>query len=168
MELYIRIKDGQPFEHPIFGDNFCQAFPNVDTNNLPAEFARFVRVEPPKLGPYEKNQTVSYQFVDGVWTDVFACEQMTDAEKIEKQNIVKAIWEQAKFDSCQYLSLSASHNSSFRCHLSCTGDHSATPITSWVFDEVTCSFVPPTPYPTDDKTYRWDEPTTSWVEVTNV
>jgi len=33
---------------------------------------------------------------------------------------------------------------------------------SWIFDEDSCSFKPPVPYPTDGKKYRWDEPTTSW------
>ena len=37
---------------------------------------------------------------------------------------------------------------------------------SWVFNETTCSFDPPTPYPNDDKLYSWDESSTSWVEVT--
>ena len=37
---------------------------------------------------------------------------------------------------------------------------------SWVFNEEACSFDPPTPYPTDGKVYKWDEPTTSWIEVT--
>ena len=41
MELFIQIRNGQPFEHPIFGDNFRQAFPDVDVDNLPPEFARF-------------------------------------------------------------------------------------------------------------------------------
>jgi hypothetical protein len=36
---------------------------------------------------------------------------------------------------------------------------------SWVFDEDSCSFKPPVPRPTDGKTYRWDEPTTSWILV---
>tara|TARA_R110002126_G_scaffold161584_1_gene309465 strand:- start:47 stop:367 length:321 start_codon:yes stop_codon:yes gene_type:complete len=81
MELYIRLQNGEPFEHPILGDNFRQVFPDVDANNLPPEFARFVRVSPPKLGVYEKNQTVSYELVDGVYTDVFSCEQMTEEEK---------------------------------------------------------------------------------------
>jgi hypothetical protein len=92
MELYIRIKDGQPFEHPIFRDNFRQAFPNIDTNNLPADFAPFVRVEPPAVGPYEKSRTVSYQLVDGVYTDVFLIEQMTDEEIAAKQQAVKDSW----------------------------------------------------------------------------
>jgi hypothetical protein len=138
MELFIRIQNGQPFEHPIFGDNFRQAFPDVDTNNLPAGFARFVRVQAPVVGPYEKNQTVSYQLIDGVYTDVFACEQMTTEEVTAKQQAVKDAW--------------AANNG----------------FTSWTFNETTCMFEAPTPRPADDKFYRWDEPTTSWVEVTNV
>ena len=102
MELFIRIKDGQPFEHPILGDNFRQAFPHVDTNNLPPEFARFVRIEPPTLGVYEKNQTVSYQLVDDVWTDVFSCEQMTQEERKEKQDLVKASPFALKFPSWSF------------------------------------------------------------------
>jgi hypothetical protein len=72
MELFICIKDGQPFEHPIFGDNFCQAFPNVDTNNLPPEFARFERIERPTLGIYEIMvlDQPTYELVDGVCKDV--------------------------------------------------------------------------------------------------
>jgi len=38
------------------------------------------------------------------------------------------------------------------------------PYASWVLDEATCLWNAPTPMPTDDKRYRWDEPTTSWVE----
>lgn len=99
MELFIRIKDGQPFEHPIFGDNFRQAFPDVDVNNLPPEFARFERVEPPSIGAYEKNQTVSYQLVGGVYTDVFSVEQMTAEEIAAKQQFVKDEWAQHGFTS---------------------------------------------------------------------
>ena len=40
---------------------------------------------------------------------------------------------------------------------------------SWTLNETSCIWEPPTPYPTGtDKFYRWNEPTTSWVEVTNV
>ena len=99
MELFIRIKDGAPFEHPIMAGNFRQAFPDVDTENLPAGFARFVRIAPPVLGAYEKNQTVSYQLVDGVYTDVFTCEQMTAAEITAKQQAVKDSWANNGFAS---------------------------------------------------------------------
>ena len=54
MELYIQIRNGQPFEHPIFGDNFRQAFPGIDVDNLPPEFAVFQRVPQNVMpGPFE-------------------------------------------------------------------------------------------------------------------
>lgn len=37
---------------------------------------------------------------------------------------------------------------------------------SWTLNEDTCLWDAPTPYPNDGKKYRWDEETTSWVEVT--
>ena len=40
------------------------------------------------------------------------------------------------------------------------------PYPSWVLNEETCLWGAPTPMPTDDKTYIWDETTTSWKELT--
>lgn len=136
MELFIRIKDGQPFEHPIFGDNFRQAFPEVDTNNLPPEFARFERIEPPIVGVYEVIET-AYERDGNIYKDVHHVRAMTDIEKLERQDSVKAGWAQHGF-------------------------------ASWIFDEATCSFAPPVDRPVDGKPYRWDEPTVSWMEITNV
>jgi len=39
------------------------------------------------------------------------------------------------------------------------------PYASWLLDETTCLWNPPTPMPQDNKRYTWDEPTTSWVET---
>ena len=36
---------------------------------------------------------------------------------------------------------------------------------SWVFNETTCQWDAPTPYPDDGNVYDWDESTTSWVKV---
>ena len=134
MELYIRIKDGQPFEHPIFKDNFQQAFPKIDTNNLPSEFARFERIEQPVIGVYDIYEGVTYEWEGNIVKDVHHARAMTAEEKIAKQNAVKAAWAENGF-------------------------------ASWVFDEETCSFKPPIPYPDDGKPYRWDEETTSWVGI---
>jgi hypothetical protein len=41
------------------------------------------------------------------------------------------------------------------------------PYSSWVFDEATLVWSSPIPYPTDGKTYYWNEPTVSWVEVSH-
>ena len=40
------------------------------------------------------------------------------------------------------------------------------PYPSWVLNEDTCLWGAPTPMPTDDKFYEWDETTTSWKELT--
>jgi hypothetical protein len=40
------------------------------------------------------------------------------------------------------------------------------PYPSWTLNEDTCRWTPPTQRPTDGKVYRWNESTTSWVEVT--
>jgi hypothetical protein len=85
MELYISIVNGQPFEHPIFGDNFKQAFPEIDVNNLPPEFSRFERIEPPTLGLYEVYEGVTYAWVDGIVKDVHHVRPMTEEEIIAKQ-----------------------------------------------------------------------------------
>jgi len=138
MELFIRIKDGQPFEHPIFADNFREAFPDVDTNNLPEGFAKFVRVEPPELSPYETYGGCEYKLVGDAYTDVHNVVAMTPEQVEQKKTERKNQW---------------AANGGFA---------------SWVFNDATCWFEAPTPYPTDGKNYQWDEPTTSWVEVTNV
>lgn len=84
MNLYIRLIDGQPFEHPILEDNFKAAFPHVDVDNLPPEFARFERVTAPVIGMFEVYEGVSYQFVNGVYTDVHHVRQMNETETAAK------------------------------------------------------------------------------------
>jgi len=40
------------------------------------------------------------------------------------------------------------------------------PYASWLLNNTTWTWEAPTTYPTDGKPYKWDEPTTSWIEVT--
>lgn len=40
------------------------------------------------------------------------------------------------------------------------------PYASWVLNNDSCIWEAPTAMPDDDNTYRWDEETTAWVEVT--
>lgn len=133
MKLYIRIVNGEIFEHPIFEDNFMQAYPDIDINNLPPEFAVFERVPRPELNVYEVYEGVTYAFKEDsyVVTDVHEVRQMTDEEKTELQNKTKDQWESdVGFDS-------------------------------WVFNEELCRFDPPVPYP-EDGNYYWDEESISW------
>ena len=39
------------------------------------------------------------------------------------------------------------------------------PYASWVLNETTCRWDAPTPYPTDDKRYSWNEEQLAWVEI---
>ena len=39
------------------------------------------------------------------------------------------------------------------------------PFESWLLDEETCLWEAPTPYPSDDKIYTWDEEAQTWSEV---
>ena|ERR1700744_2027237 len=40
------------------------------------------------------------------------------------------------------------------------------PYSSWILDESTCKWNPPTPYPSEVGTYVWDESTVSWKSLT--
>lgn len=42
----------------------------------------------------------------------------------------------------------------------------AKPFPSWLLNEATCLWEPPVQQPQDEKSYRWDEQTVNWVEVT--
>jgi hypothetical protein len=165
MELYIRIKDGQPFRNPIMGDNFRQAFPDVDTNNLPPEFARFERIERPTLGIYEimVSDQPTYELVDGVYKDVWHIRAMTAEEKTARQQAVITA-----FNSREQ----------------------ASNWSTWTFDEATCTMQPPIPRPefiegvlvmwcgadnnwkeaparpVDDNQYKFDFFAWNWVEIT--
>ena len=132
MNLYIRIVDGEIFEHPIVEENMIMAFPDVDLNNLPPEVCKFERYEAPELGVYEKNQLVTYVRDGDICRDVWSCETMTDEEKIEKQNIVK-----------EAFAISPNYE-------------------SWTFNEEICAFEAPVNYPSDGKAYQWNEANQLW------
>lgn len=40
------------------------------------------------------------------------------------------------------------------------------PFNSWVLNETSCKWEAPSAMPSDGKQYRWDEDTTSWLEIT--
>lgn len=98
MELFIQIRDGIPHQHPIIGVNFKQAFPEVDTDNLPSNFARFERVPPPVPEVYEVVDGPVYQWVNGIVKDVWTVRPMTEAErKIKTQELIDGAYEMCNF-----------------------------------------------------------------------
>lgn len=133
MNLYIEIdSSGNPINHPAFEDNLIQAF-----GGIPAHWEPFTRVEMPIPTVYQVLDSAepTYQKVNGVWADVWALRDMTDAEKTAKQESVKNFWE--------------------------TRDQ-ASNWSAWTFDETTCTFVPPISRPTDGQQYFWQGTTNSW------
>lgn len=133
MRLYIQIKDGKPFGHPITEDNLLAAFPGIDLNNLPSSFATFHKHDMPDIGPYEIYKNSEYVLSNGVVEEVHYVESMTPEQKSLKQQETIETWAMRPGWS------------------------------SWVFDETTCTFKPPIPVPDDGNKYRWDEPTTRWI-----
>jgi len=73
-KLFIRLVNGQPYEHPITEQNVKQAFPHIDIDNLPADWVPFKRIpiEDVNLerGVYERLDA-RYEMRDGVVQDVW-------------------------------------------------------------------------------------------------
>ena len=85
MKLFIQIRDGQPFEHPILADNFFQVFPNASESNLPEGFAKFEKLDPPAIDMFEVFDHSVYEMQsDGVVREIWAVRRMTDEEKAAK------------------------------------------------------------------------------------
>lgn len=156
MNLYIETENGQIKNHPAFEDNLIQAFGSV-----PEHWEPFVRIKAPRIDLYQvfDDPKVTYEKVDGVWTDVFHVRDMTAEEKVVVQQQAKDAW----------ASLPDRDNFS-----------------AWVFDETICMYKPPIPrpegryfwqgttnswvarpeYPTDGKQYKIDFVSGTWVEIT--
>jgi hypothetical protein len=136
MKLYIQTENGQTVNHPAFEHNLIEAFGGV-----PDHWKPFVRVERPTLGVYEvlESQDAAYEFIDGVWTDVWFVRPMTDEEIAAKQQAVIDAW--------------ALIPNAFN-------------FTAWVLDEATLRMVPPIPRPVEDgKIFRWSGADNNWKEA---
>jgi hypothetical protein len=136
MKLYIQTENGQPVNHPALEENLLQAF-----GVIPDNWIAFERIERPQIGVYDlfDQDYPEYQLDGGVYKDVWLIRPMNELEKTAKQQVVKDRWD----------SLPNREN-----------------FTAWVFDEVTCSYIPPVPRPDDGKLYQWDGAVNNWIEVT--
>lgn len=167
MRLFIQIRDGQPFEHPILDENMREAYPHIDQNNLPDTFAEFIRVPPPVLGHFEVYEGVTYEKVGDYYTDVHHVRQMTEAEKADKIQAMKPgdnwRWDEEKL---RWLApLMPTTGGPWRFDIQAGDWVIATepPFPSWVLRDDGLVYVAPVPRPQDGQRYRWDEPTLSWV-----
>ena len=142
MKLYIKIKDGIPDGHPMIEENILSAFPNVDLNNLPDNWAEFKRIEVPIYGIYELHDGTEYELdpATGVWQDKHTIREMTESEKLAKQELIKSQW----------------------------ANEPVAAFTSWIFDPDKCAYQPPVlpPEKTDDvPEWLWYEAELKWVPM---
>lgn len=91
-EFVIKIENNNPVGHPIAKENFAQAFPDANLNNLPQGFAFFERVPRPLLGPYEVHESTTYAWSGNKVVDVHNIRAMTAEEKLKQQNFTKSVW----------------------------------------------------------------------------
>lgn len=111
MNLYIEIENGQPKNHPALENNLIQVF-----GLIPEHWHPFTRVERPGLLPYQifNSEESTYQKVNDTWTDVWNIRDMTNEEKLAKQQRIKDSWILAPNDMHE----------------------------SWIFNEETCRYEP--------------------------
>lgn len=81
-DMFIRLENGQPVDHPIMGTNFRRAFPHIDPENPGPDFAKFVRVSRKEAaGKYEVVVGgPTYQWDGDVVKDVWEIRDMTPEE----------------------------------------------------------------------------------------
>ncbi len=79
MKLYIQIENNTPINHPATEENLLLVF-----GNIPNNWATFNRVITPTVSHFESYLGCSYEFIDGVYTDVHHVKKMTFEEINEK------------------------------------------------------------------------------------
>lgn len=157
LELYIQIRDGQPYEHPIFGENFKEAFSDIDVNNLPADrFAKFIRVAQPAIDAYEVYEGVTYEWVDGIVKDVHHVRPMTDEERAAKTAELEAEATKTHLALINVLNTALTNETDELGQsllLDCLTAHEA-----WVLESVNPITPPFPPFPMKDESGNWIAP----------
>jgi len=170
MKLFIKVKNGEPVDHPIAEENFVLAFPEVDPENLPPEFARFIRVPQPVLDRFEVYEGVTYEWNGSAFTDVHHVRPMSSAEREEVIARIKAArpneswtWDE---EGIKWLPPQRpTTGGPWRFNRVALDWVIATepPFPSWTVSEDGTHYVAPISKPQDGNRYRWDEPTLSWI-----
>lgn len=155
-ELYIQIRDGKPFEHPIFADNFRDAFPDIDVNNLPETFAKFVRIPQPSIGMYEVYEGVSYEWDGPIVKDVHHVRPMTEEERSACISELEVVANQMHLDRiafCNHMLAEEADEIAQTLWLDCLTAHE-----NWVLASVNPITPRFPPFPLKDENGAWSAP----------
>ena len=88
MILFIKVINGQTVDHPVLLENLMQVFGHVPSDYLP-----FTKSEWPDVGVYQVHEGVTYDLIGNQCFEKHHVRDFTEAEKIQKQNQVKADWQ---------------------------------------------------------------------------
>ena len=80
-ELYIRVQNGKPVDHPVTGWNLRMIYPDASEDNIPKGFERFTRIPPPTLELYQVLEGVVYEKSNYGWHDRYIVRDMNEDEK---------------------------------------------------------------------------------------
>jgi hypothetical protein len=88
MNLYIEVENNLPKNHPAFENNLIEAF-----GNIPDNWVLFNRIDIPLVGVYEIYEGVTYELINGAYTDVHHVRSMTTKEIEAKKSATVTAWE---------------------------------------------------------------------------
>lgn len=88
MELLIKVENGKTVDHPIAKENLIYFYPDLDVNNPPEGYAKFVRKSYPELSLIQSLESTEYvidselseQSNTVVWTDKYNIRELTQEE----------------------------------------------------------------------------------------
>jgi hypothetical protein len=92
MRCFIRVVEGNPFEHPYTAENLSQLIKDFDPDNPPDGLEEFIRIAPPVVNFLETFVGTTYEKVNGFWQDVHNVRPLTEIEKEEKIKFTKSIF----------------------------------------------------------------------------
>jgi hypothetical protein len=165
MDFYIKILNNKPVDHPITRENMITAFPELDLDNLPIGWAKFVRVDRPRLGPYEVAECL-YEWDGDVIKDTWYIYPMSPEEKTAKQERVKKTWiEDGGFNDWVFDEESCTHKPPVPYPNDGAAYIWVQQAGAWVKVklETPPADIQPVPYPLDGKEYVWNETNKNWV-----
>lgn len=154
-ELYIQLRDGEPYEHPILAGNMREAFPDIDLGSLPKDrFARFIRLPKPPLGRSKVYDKTTYVWDGDVVTDFHHARELTAEELAEQEAELAARVQEAKDTRVAFINQILSAGLSKEAELvwlECLDKHQA-----WELDKDAPAPMPPFPY--KDENGNWVAP----------
>lgn len=90
MNLLIKIQDGKPIDHPIAEENLRFFYPDLDIENPPDGYAKFIRKPYPQLERFQKLESIEYVPDPDYWpsnipvyTDKFNIRELTEEEMFD-------------------------------------------------------------------------------------